>query len=316
MEQVIDVNGSPRVANSSAHPVVTAVIPAYNEERFIGSVVLKARKCAHTVIVIDDGSSDATAQVATDAGAIVLSHAVNQGKGAALNTAFRLLRDQRPNVVVMLDGDGQHLPEELDRLIEPVLAGEADVVIGSRYLENNSRVPGHRIVGHWMFNWITRLASGVSASDSQSGYRAFSLKAVETICFHSNGFSVESEMQFIVRENGLQLVEIPITIRYEDPPKRSVVAHGLAVLNGILHLVGQYRPLLFFGVLGAALMLAGFAWGVWVVDIYVRTHQLAIGYALISTLLSIVGLMMLSTGLILHSVRGLMIGLLESRRNR
>ncbi|HEX6386682.1 MAG TPA: response regulator, partial [Anaerolineae bacterium] len=215
-------------------PPIVAVIPAFNEERFIGSVVLKARKYAQTVIVIDDGSSDATAQVARDAGAMVLCHSSNQGKGAALKTAFHMLRDHHPQAVVMLDGDGQHLPEELARVVAPVLVGEADIVVGSRYLEKQSRVPRHRIVGHWVFNWITRVVSGVPASDSQSGYRAFSPKAIEALSFYSNGFSVESEMQFIIRENDLRFVEIPITIRYEDRPKRSVITHGLAVLNGIL----------------------------------------------------------------------------------
>lgn len=296
-------------------PAIVAIIPAFNEERFIGSMVLKARKYTQAVLVIDDGSSDATAQLARDAGAFVISHPSNLGKGAALNTAFGLVREHNPQVVVMLDGDGQHLPEELCRVAEPVLLGKADIVVGSRYLEKKSQVPHFRIIGHRVFNWITHLASGVSVSDSQSGYRAFSPKAIEAISFYSNGFSVESEMQFIIRENNLRFVEIPITIRYDDRPKRPVVAHGLAVLNGILHLVGQYRPLLFFGLPGLLLLIFGLAWGIWVVELYSRIQQLAIGYAMISLLLSIIGLMMLSTGIILHSVRGLLITMLHSKWN-
>lgn len=302
-------------------PVVVTVIPAYNEERFIGSVVLKARKYSQKVIVIDDGSSDDTTQVARDAGALVISHPFNRGKGAALNTAFRVMGNHQLDVIVILDGDGQHLPEELARVVEPVLKGEADIVVGSRYINRISRVPRHRIIGHWVFKWITLAASGVFVSDSQSGFRAFSRKALESILldsngFSSNGFSVESEMQFIARENHLRLVEVPITIRYEDPPKRSVMAHGLFVLNGILNLVGQYRPLLFFGLPGFFLIGLGFSWGLWVVDIYSKTRQLATGYALISVMLSIIGLVMVHTGFILHSIRGILINMMRSFSSR
>jgi glycosyltransferase involved in cell wall biosynthesis len=257
------------------------------------------------VVVVDDGSSDNTPDIAQAAGAIVVRHERNLGKGAALNTGFRKARQLGADVVVTLDGDGQHRPEELAQVVIPVLSGEADIVIGSRYLESECDVPRHRAWGHRVFNLITRLASGTPASDSQSGYRAFSSKAVEAISFQSTGFSVESEMQFIAREFQLKLVEVPITARYTDRPKRPVVAHGTMVLNGILHLVGQYRPLLFFGLPGAILLLVGISWGLWVVEIFRRTRTLAAGYAMLSVLMTIVGMLSLSTGIILHSVRGL-----------
>jgi glycosyltransferase involved in cell wall biosynthesis len=292
---------------------VVVIIPAYNEERFIGSVVLKTRRLADIVLVVDDGSQDATAELAAAAGAQVVSHDENRGKGAALNTAFCRARDLRPEAVVMLDADGQHSPEELARVVEPVINGRADVVVGSRYLQPRSSVPRHRIWGHWAFNLVTRLASGVPASDSQSGYRAFSPRALEAISFSSQGFSVESEMQFLAHQYGLRFAEVPITIQYLDKPKRSVLGQGLSVLNGVLRLTGQYRPLLFFGVPGLLLILGGMAWGMWVVDIFNRTKQLAVGYALISVLLSLLGLVMLSTGFTLHSIRGLLLDLLKSQ---
>jgi glycosyltransferase involved in cell wall biosynthesis len=292
---------------------IVALIPAYNEERFIGSVVLKARRYAQTVIVVDDGSTDATAQVAAAAGAVVFEHAANQGKGVALNTGLHLARDHAPDAVVMLDADGQHLPEELALVVAPVLEGRADLVIGSRYLERSSQVPRHRVWGHWFFNTLTRLASGTASTDSQSGYRAFSPAALETVSFSSNGFSVESEMQFIAHENCLRLVEVPITIQYTDKPKRPVLEHGLRVLNGVLRLTGQYRPLLFFGVPGLVLFFTGLGWGVVVVDRYSRYHQLAVGYALICVLMSVVGLIMSSTAITLHSIRGLLLDLLGDK---
>lgn len=308
---VQEINGHPDTQHGTERPQIVVVIPAYNEERFIGSVVLKARQHAGTVLVVDDGSTDATAEIAEAAGAIVIRHEQNRGKGTTLNTGLRHTRTLEPDVVVVLDGDGQHLPEQIATVAEPVLTGQADIVVGSRYLDSNSRVPAHRIWGHRVFGFITNQISGVATTDSQSGFRAFSPKALRSLSFHSNGFSVESEMQFLAREHNLRLLEVPITIQYPDKPKRPVVAHGLLVFNGMLRLVGQYRPLLFFGLSGLLILLAGLAWGVWVVDIYRDTQTLAVGYAMISVLLTIIGSLGLFTGIMLHSVRGLLLDLVN-----
>jgi glycosyltransferase involved in cell wall biosynthesis len=283
-----------------------ALIPAFNEERFIGSVVIKTRRFVDDVIVVDDGSSDLTALIADAAGALVIQHPQNMGKGVALQTGFIQARRMGADLLVMLDGDGQHLPEELPRVAEPIINGQADIVIGSRYLENTSSVPRHRILGHNIFNTIIRVATGTSATDSQSGFRAFSAAALQCLNFNSSSFSVESEMQFMAREHDLRLQEVPITIEYNEKPKRPVVQHGLIVLNGRLALVGQYRPLLFFRLIGLFLMVTGLAFGLRVDDILERTGQLAIGTALLSALFAIMGMISLSTGIILHSVRALL----------
>jgi len=292
---------------------LVVVIPAFNEERFIGSVVIRAQKYTEKTIVVDDGSSDATADIAESAGAIVLRHTHNQGKGAALNTGLRYARELEPDIVITLDADGQHMPEELVYVAAPILLDEADIVVGSRYLDKKSHVPRHRVWGHIFFNFMTNRASGVRLSDSQSGFRAFSPRALERILFHSNGFSVESEMQFLASEQQLRMIEVPITITYQDKPKRPVWMHGLMVLNGVLHLVGQYRPLLFFGLTGLLLIIIGSIWGLFVLDIYRKIHVLAMGYTLISVVLFLSGMMMLFTGIILHSIRGLLLDLFKSR---
>jgi len=292
---------------------IVVVLPAYNEERFIGSTVIKTRQYADTVIVVDDGSIDDTAEIAQTAGAIVVSHSHNMGKGVALSTGFGKALELNPTVIVTLDGDGQHVPQEMTFVVAPILRGEADIVVGSRYLENRSKVPTHRILGHWVFTSLTNIFSGVSITDSQSGFRAFSPKALQSISFSSNGFSVESEMQFLAREHHLRMAEVPITIHYKDKPKRSVVGQGLIVLDGVLRFTGQYRPLLFFGLPGLALLLVGVIWGVWVVEIYRDNHVLAVGYAMICMLLAILGSLILFTGFTLHSVRELLVNTLGSR---
>ncbi len=299
---------------SEANPRIVVVIPAHNEQRFIGSVVLQARKYVDAVVVVDDGSIDATADIAETAGAIVVRHLRNLGKGAALNTGFHEARKIGAEVVVVMDGDGQHQAEEIPTVAGPVLEGKADMVVGSRFLRTQGRLPYVRALGLRAITALSNLGSGLPLSDSQTGFRAFSQRALQGISFRAGGFSVESEMQFLARQLRLRTVEVPVSCSYRDTPKRSMVSQGLEVLNGILRLVGQHRPLLFFGVPGATGLLIGLLWGGRVVDIYRRTQQLAVGYTLIAVLLCIVGSISLSTGIILHSLRGLLLDLVAPKK--
>lgn len=295
---------------------VLVIVPAYNEERFIGSVVLKLKQHHVDVLVIDDGSTDKTCQIARAGGAEVHCLPSNQGKGAALNIGFQLARQQQPDAVVVIDADGQHLPEELPRVITPILTQQADICVGSRYIENTSNTPTERRLGHKLINLATSVPSGIYVSDSQSGFRSFSPRALDLIQFKSDDFSVESEMQFLAREHNLKVIEVPISIRYDDPIKRPAIKQGRIVLNGILRLIGQYRPLLYFGVPGMVTLLAGILLGIVVVQRYINTLELAVGYAMITVLLAMAGLLLLSTGIILHSVRALLIDLFKQEHRR
>ncbi len=295
---------------------IIVIIPAFNEERFIGSVILSILKYPVKVIVVDDGSSDATSAIAEAAGASIFQLLTNQGKGAALNLGFQKARELKPDAVVTIDADGQHLPSELPRILEPILSGSADICIGSRYLQGTSNTPGYRRLGHKFFNYATSLPSGIFVSDSQSGFRAFSPRALELLHFSSSGFSVESEMQFLAKENGLKVLEVPITIRYLDKPKRSATQQGLGVLNGILRLAGQYRPLLFFSVPGLILLFGGFAWGLVVIERYRQTQELAVGYTLITLLLAIMGMILITTGISLHSIRTLLFDFFNPKKDK
>lgn len=293
---------------------IVLVIPAYNEERFIGSVVLKARKYADTVLVVDDGSTDMTAEVAAAAGALVVRCEQNQGKGIALSTGFHKACELAPDVVVTIDGDGQHVPEEIATVAALVLEGKADIVVGSRYLEPASQVPHHRIWGHHLFNFITNQMSGVSLTDSQSGFRAFSPRALRTLSFQSQGFSVESEMQFLVSKHKLKLTEAPITVHYRDKPKRPVLLHGLMVLNGIIKLMSQYRPLLFFSIPGIMLLLAGLAWGSWAVNLFHHQAQPVLESAVTTVMLAFAGYLVLFSGFIVQAIRSALLNLRRSKK--
>ncbi len=300
--------GSPAAA-------VVALIPAYNEQRFIGSLVLAVQPYVEQVIVVDDGSHDRTAEIARLAGATVVQHRTNQGKAAGVNTGFAYLRQLNPAVVVMLDGDGQHNADDIPMVIAPVLEGRADVVVGSRFLSIRNDIPTYRQAGQHSLTMITNVASGVRVGDSQSGFRAFSRRALERLSFGQGGFSIESEMQFLAREYHLHLVEVPISVVYAERAKRNPVAHGLEVVHGILKLVGQIRPLLYFGMMGSGVSTIGAALGLYVIHIYGQTQQLAVGYALLTVMLMVLGMVLFFVGVVLHSMRGMVLelkrGLLE-----
>jgi glycosyltransferase involved in cell wall biosynthesis len=283
---------------------VVAVIPALNEERFIGSVVLVARRYADAVVVVDDGSTDRTAELAEAAGAVVVRQAVQAGKGRALNAGFEYARRLRPRVCVVLDADAQHDPAEIPQLIEPILAGEADVVVGSRFLEVSNPIPWWRRIGQHALTAATNAASGVKLTDSQTGYRAFSAGALDLLRFRSPGLSVESEMQFLFGQEGLRVREVPIHVQYLDGPKRNPVTHGFSVLDTIMGLVARKRPLLFIGTPGLMLAAAGLYTGLSTLSISTRAHTLPVGLAILSTLLLVLGLVAAATAMILNTIEG------------
>ncbi|MBN1993413.1 MAG: glycosyltransferase family 2 protein [Anaerolineae bacterium] len=291
------------------HPgdqTVVAIIPAYNEARTIGQIALEMRRYAAVVLVVDDGSTDGTAEVARAAGATVVSHAQNQGKGAALDTGFRAAYKLNPDLVITIDADGQHLPQETTRLIAPILTGQADLVVGSRYLQNTSNTPRHRIWGHRVFNFIINQISGISLTDTQCGFRAFSAGALRAISFQSNGFAVESEMQFLARKFGLRVAEVPVTVRYEGKVKRSVLVQGLLVLAGILRLTACHRPALCCSSLSVLCLLFGLLWGIWPPDFY-QPHPPPDPVYLTATFpFTIVGLVILLAGFVVHAGQPLM----------
>lgn len=290
-----------------------AAIPAYNEARFIGSVVLQCRCHVDTVLVIDDGSHDQTARIAEAAGATVIRHEHNRGKGEGVNTAFVEARRLGARCLVLIDGDGQHDPSEIPTIAAPILAGEADMTVGSRFLDIKSDIPAYRKVGQHGLTMATNLSSGVRLTDSQSGFRAFSAAAISALSFRGSGFSVESEMQFLVREHTLRVVEVPISVVYEEPAKRNPVTHGMAVLNGIVRLVSQGRPLLFFGLPGGILVLLGFLLGLQVITTYDTTKVLAVGYTILVLLLMTTGILSIFTGIILNAMHSLFLDLRKSR---
>lgn len=279
------------------------VIPAFKEERYIGSVILRARKYVDMVIVVDDGSPDATAEVALAAGATVIKHDINKGYGAALATALLTARQVGADAAVLIDADGQHDPSQIPHLLEPILVGSADMVVGSRYLQKEGEVPQNRAIAHRVVTAMTNGGSGLQLSDSQCGYRAFSKRALDDMNIESQGMSAASEFQFLATECEWQVKEVPVIITYDERVKRNLIMHGLDVVYGIMQLVSRSRPLFFFGSVGATMVMAGIAIALYVVARYHQIQELPIGHALASLLTIEVGILTVFTGIILNSLK-------------
>jgi len=216
---------------------IVAGIPAYNEEKTIAEVVLKAGCHVGEVLVCDDGSKDMTQIIARKNGAHVVEHKKNMGYGATMQTLFIKARELDADVLVVFDGDGQHDPDEIPELVKPVLEGRADIVIGSRFI-NGARmnVPLYRRMGILVITLLTKIFSGYAISDAQSGFRAFNRKALEELKISEDGWGSSVEVFFRAHDVGLRIVEVPVNCDYKDYPKASKhepLRQGISIVASI-----------------------------------------------------------------------------------
>ena len=213
---------------------LVAIIPAFNEEEALPDVIAKTLKYVDKVIIVNDGSIDKTAEVAIEAGAEVINHRTNLGKGEALKSGFKAVGND--SIIITIDGDGQHNPDEIPDLIKPIIENGADLVNGSRYMNGpEENTPAYRRVGQRVLDIATNISAGITVTDSQSGFRAFSPKSKSCFRFKDTGFGIESEMLVDAAEAGLKIVEVPITVRYDvDGSTKDPITHGVGVLLRII----------------------------------------------------------------------------------
>ncbi len=291
---------------------ITAILPAFNEEVSIGSVVLCTRQYVDRVLVIDDGSTDRTAEIAELAGAEVIKHPANQGKGAALRTGFEAASGA--DIIITMDTDGQNDPAEIPKLVAPILAGEADIVNGSRYIGGNDKnTPAYRRVGQTVLDKATNLGSGLSITDTQSGFRAFAADTVNAFRFKQNGFGIESEMLIDAAKAGHRINEVEIGVRYDvDCSTEHPVSHGVRVLVKVLYDMEFNKPLYYFTVPGIVMGTVGILLGLSFLQSFYLGGSLMFGPTLLMIILTLMGSFMAFTGIILHSMSRL---INESRRD-
>ncbi len=217
---------------------ILAVIPCLNEGQFIKDIVTRARKYADRVIVIDDGSTDNTAEAAEKAGARVIKHGVRRGAGAATRSAFEATKKYEADILVTLDGDGQHNPDEITQVLAPILKGEADLVIGSRFLQSDLiKAPKYRKFGIDVITWLYNFGSKVKVSDSQSCFRAHSRRLVEAVEITEDGFGFSVQVLIQARRKNFVIKEVPVSCIYHlQGSSLNPVAHGLGVAWGVIKL--------------------------------------------------------------------------------
>jgi glycosyltransferase involved in cell wall biosynthesis len=242
MSQLVSTN------HRKSHPKIIAAIPCLNEEQFIGDIVARAKKFVDKVIVIDDGSTDNTSEAAQAAGAEVVRHERRRGAGAATKSGFEAAKTNNADILVTLDGDGQHNPDEIPRVLAPILHNGADLVIGSRFLQSNlnqsqpistnlNQVPKYRKFGIDVITWLYNLGSRVKVSDSQSCFRAYSRRLLDAVGITENGFSFSVEVLIQSREKGFAITEVPISCIYHSQGSSlNPIAHGLGVAFAVLRL--------------------------------------------------------------------------------
>jgi len=208
---------------------VLIVVPAYNEEKMVGQVVMSLKELKYDVVVIDDGSKDNTSKFAKNADAVVLRHFINRGQGATLQTGFDYAKKVNADIVVTFDADGQNKAEEVSKMIEPLLIGQVDVTLGSRFMEKKSNVPfiKHIVLrGGILFE---RLFVGVKLTDAHNGFRAFSKKAINLISLKQDKMAHATEVIQEIKKHNLKFKEIPVTMQYTEYSKQK----GQSVFNSI-----------------------------------------------------------------------------------
>jgi len=197
------------------------LIPAFNEDKKIGSVIKNLRSAGyHNILVVNDGSIDQTAEVARNVGAEVLNHIINRGQGAALRTGIEYLRETyNPDVIVTFDADGQHNERDIKKFIAPIVNGEADIVLGSRFLEEKSEIPFLRKKILKLGVIFTRFISNISLTDTHNGFRALGKKAIFKIEITQRGMEHASEIIDEIKKRGLSFKEVPVKITYSEYSK-------------------------------------------------------------------------------------------------
>jgi glycosyltransferase involved in cell wall biosynthesis len=293
---------------AGAKPFVIVGIPAFNEAPMIARVILEAQKHADAVVVCDDGSNDRTGAIAKRLGAYVVRHGRNMGYGASIKSLFKRARELNADVLVTLDADGQHNPEEIPKVVKPIARGEADVVIGSRFLEahGNKEMPFYRRFGAQL---ITKLVNGSSKngiSDAQSGFRAYNRQALERLSPIEEGMGASVEILLKASKHDLKICEVPSSCKYRDgdvaTSTEHPLTHGIGVIMSIVRFVVEEKPLTVLGIPGLLCLFAGLGFGIWMLQIYAAVHHIVTNIALASVAFVLIGFFMLSTAITLYAI--------------
>ena len=283
---------------------ITIGIPAYNEEKNIALIITKLKKITDSIIVCDDGSSDLTGEIARELGAIVISHPKNMGYGAAIRSLFLKATELDLDGLITMDADGQHRIEDVNSVFKPINDEVADIVIGSRFLDKKSEeMPNYRKVGIKIITKVTNLSIKEKLTDSQSGFRAYSKKALQKVIPSDVGMGVSTEILIKASNLELKVVEVPIKVHYDtDTSTHNPVSHGTSVILSTIKFTSIHNPLKFYGIPGIIFLIIGLGFIAWTIQIYAVSQQIITNVSLIGIGCIVLGAVLLMTAVILFSI--------------
>jgi glycosyltransferase involved in cell wall biosynthesis len=284
--------------------LVTVIgIPAYNEEKNIASIIMKLKKITDHIIVCNDGSTDMTEEISKELNVTVINHSRNMGYGSAIRSIFLKAKELQADILVTFDADGQHRVVDVQNVTKPIIDDKADIVIGSRFLENKSDIPEYRKLGIKIITKITNSSLKEKLTDSQSGFRAYSKNVLKNIIPSESGMGVSTEILIKASSAGHKITEVPITIMYgPDTSTHNPVSHGTSVLFSSIKFTSIEHPLKFYGIPAIIFLGIGFVFMLWTFQTYAVEKEIITNVALIGMGSLVIGIVFLLTAILLYSL--------------
>ena len=291
---------------------ITIGIPAFNEEKNIGKVIVTLKKITNDIIVCDDGSNDLTKEIAEGLGAKVISHTKNMGYGEAIKSIFNEAKKKEADILVTFDADGQHRPEDIMSLTKPIIDQEAEVVIGSRFLKNETNMPKYRKIGVKVLTKVTNMSIKENLTDSQSGLRAYQKKVLQNISLTDSGMGISTEILIKSHQKEFRIIEVPIQILYgKDTSTHNPVSHGTSVLLSTIKYTSIQHPLKFYGIPAVIFLLVGMSFMIWTFQIYAEQTQVVTNIVLVGIGTLLLGAVLLISAILLYSL----VSVVQDNRN-
>ena len=282
---------------------ITIGIPAFNEEKHLPQILTELKEITNSIIVCDDGSTDNTSIIAKKFGAEVIKHKKNLGYGSAIKSIFQVASEINSDILVTFDADGQHRIEDINKVLQPIKDEEADIVIGSRFLNNNNDVPGYRKIGIKLITQVTNASIKKHFTDSQSGFRAYKKQVLDNIVLTEQGMGISTEILIKATEKKFRITEIPIKILYEgNTSTHNPVSHGTSVLISTIKFTSIQHPLKFYGIPSLILIGVGVIFTYFSVEYYGEVGRLNTNLTLISAGTLLLGSILFISAILLYSL--------------
>ena len=279
-------------------------IPAFNEEKNIAVVITQLKKIVDKIIVCNDGSTDLTSKIAEELGVIVINHEKNLGYGAAIRSIFLKSRDLDGDILVTFDADGQHRVDDINKVINPIINGKSDLVIGSRFLdESEKEVPQYRKVGIKVITKITNATIKKQLTDSQSGFRAYSKKVLTELNPSDAGMGISTEILIKASSKNFRISEVPIKITYSgDTSTHNPISQGSSVIISTIKYTSIEHPLKFYGIPSLIFFIIGLSFTYAATQYYAEIGRLNTNLTIVAAGTILIAVVLLITGILLYSL--------------